>query len=307
MKIRAMGTPRGRRRKLYIAISLGLLCLAGLALVAPALPALADEGDRPAVEQALSGYSGTASQVFSYALTPNSSGAPMPAGSVDGVYSFNISGTASYDILDLLAFDDLGRYVYTLKCTTQTDENCTVDPAVYTITVYKYTDYFHILITLPDDPGTKLAAMRFSHSYSYTPPAQPPASPPATPSASPSPSASPTPTETPPADTPPPEAPPSQAPPSAPPPTQAPPSEAPPPPADTPPADDGIRIEYDEDGVALGEWRWDPEKGEWVYMEYAPVKTGDDARTAVYIVSCSASLLSLALLLFGKRRRRRRA
>jgi LPXTG-motif cell wall-anchored protein len=67
-----------------------------------------------------------------------------------------------------------------------------------------------------------------------------------------------------------------------------------------------VRIEYDDNGIALGEWHWDPEEGEWIYVEYAPVKTGDSAQTALYIALGSASLLSLALLLIGKRRRRRR-
>jgi uncharacterized repeat protein (TIGR02543 family) len=72
--------------------------------------------------------------------------------------------------------------------------------------------------------------------------------------------------------------------------------------------DDGeIFVEIGEDGVPLGEWRYEPEDEVWIYEPYIPLgeapKTGDFGVAASWIcVAASAG----ALLICGKRRRKAR-
>jgi hypothetical protein len=37
------------------------------------------------------------------------------------------------------------------------------------------------------------------------------------------------------------------------------------------PGDGGSYVELDENGTPLGEWRYDPDTGEWIFDEYPPL------------------------------------
>ena len=68
-----------------------------------------------------------------------------------------------------------------------------------------------------------------------------------------------------------------------------------------------IYIEYDEDGVPLGEWRWDPDLEEWIFDEYIPLanmpQTGiSDGMQLVYGVLFFISCGSAVTLIISLRR-----
>jgi uncharacterized repeat protein (TIGR01451 family) len=83
------------------------------------------------------------------------------------------------------------------------------------------------------------------------------------------------------------------------------------------PGDNGVYIELDENGVPLGEWRWDEPTEEWVFEEYPPPlanlpQTGfrgtvaEASRTAYPFICLITLLLLLSLLLPPVMSRRRR-
>jgi hypothetical protein len=71
--------------------------------------------------------------------------------------------------------------------------------------------------------------------------------------------------------------------------------------------DDGTYIEFDEDGVPLGEWRYDEDEDEWIFDEY-PIPLGDipgtgDAGRALPLLLLVGGCAGLALILTGKKRK----
>jgi hypothetical protein len=68
------------------------------------------------------------------------------------------------------------------------------------------------------------------------------------------------------------------------------------------PGDNGVYIEFDEDGVPLGEWRWDEPTEQWIFDEYPPLanlpQTGipfiPESGKAWFFIGCG--LLAMALL-----------
>ncbi|MDR2354683.1 MAG: hypothetical protein LBE16_00660, partial [Clostridiales Family XIII bacterium] len=77
------------------------------------------------------------------------------------------------------------------------------------------------------------------------------------------------------------------------------------------PGDNGIYVEFGNDGVPLGEWRWDEDAGQWIYDEYPPLsenlpQTGD-ALPAGFAHLWILPLLSLLWFGFARPRLRRRS
>jgi hypothetical protein len=108
--------------------------------------------------------------------------------------------------------------------------------------------------------------------------------------------------------------PPTDPPPEDPPPVVTPPEETPPeetPPEETPPSSgpgEPPPMIFDEEGVPLGEWRYDPELGEWIFDEFPPLaalpQTGQ-LRWPIPVLSLSGMMLFI--LGWVMRRKRDRA
>ena len=70
--------------------------------------------------------------------------------------------------------------------------------------------------------------------------------------------------------------------------------------------DDGTYIEVDESGVPLGEWRWDPDEGIWIF--YPAVALGQLPQTGFnYLVLYIITVIAIAALLTGVALRVRKA
>ena len=88
------------------------------------------------VEQIFNAQEGAASQgVFSYVLTPNNPGQPMPAGAVDGRYVFEITGSDTVTI----TIDDFlhaGHFFYTVRAAERAaNDSYTLDDTIFTIII----------------------------------------------------------------------------------------------------------------------------------------------------------------------------
>ena len=73
--------------------------------------------------------------------------------------------------------------------------------------------------------------------------------------------------------------------------------------------EDGDFVEFDEDGVPLGTWKWDSEIEEWVFFDgeipLGALKTGDNSHLAAYLAVCAAAL-GAAIVIAKPRRKSRR-
>jgi hypothetical protein len=75
------------------------------------------------------------------------------------------------------------------------------------------------------------------------------------------------------------------------------------------PTDEGTYIELDPEGTPLGEWRWSPDDGTWIFEELPPMgdyppRTGDELSvvwTALFVTGAG----TLATIIVSPRRRRR--
>ena len=88
------------------------------------------------VEQIFNAQPGAASQgTFSYVLTPNNAGQPMPTGTVDGRYTFSITGSDTHTIT-ISGFPHAGYFFYTVRAAERAaNDSYTLDDTVYTIIV----------------------------------------------------------------------------------------------------------------------------------------------------------------------------
>ena len=88
------------------------------------------------VQQIFGVQPGAASQgTFSYVLTPNNTGQPMPAGTVDGRYIFSITGSDTYTIT-IGDFPHAGYFFYTVRAEERAaNDSYTLDDTVYTIII----------------------------------------------------------------------------------------------------------------------------------------------------------------------------
>lgn len=159
----------GKRTAIAFYLLFGCLCFL-------LLPQTAHAASTPAsatltVEQFFTTSAAGVSDVFPYELITGNSANPMPAGSVNGVYPFTVSGTGSVKIN--IDFTDTGVYSYTIRRNpSATDISGYVyDNTVYriTITVTRQSGGTLTLVTVSNAGTGKSAAIRFSHSYIYRP------------------------------------------------------------------------------------------------------------------------------------------
>ena len=102
-------------------------------------------------------------EVFTYRLVPETSNAPMPAGSDLEGYIFTIVGTGEARIGPLL-FHQTGVYTYTLSCTTIQRPGFYIDQQTYRIEIFVSMNGEEIIIVCMGDED-KVSEKAFSHSY----------------------------------------------------------------------------------------------------------------------------------------------
>lgn len=76
------------------------------------------------------------------------------------------------------------------------------------------------------------------------------------------------------------------------------------------PTDEGLFVEFDEDGVPLGEWRWDDPLEMWVFDEYPPLggwedadlpQTGAPVFISVYLLLVGLTLIGVGIVVLPNR------
>lgn len=115
------------------ALMLCVLVLCVSALATAALAAAPVTAHIP-VKVTLSGPAPQEPENFVIRLTPVQASNPMPADSVDGVYSTTISGAGS--ALIEITYSRVGVYDYTVKQVSGDNRNCIYDAAEYQVTVF---------------------------------------------------------------------------------------------------------------------------------------------------------------------------
>jgi len=104
---------------------------------------------------------------FSYALRPETNGAPMPEGSANGVYRWTMRGNAETELT--IFGSQEGTYVYTIaQQVAHAQADYQYDRRVYRATLYVYRDSADRLSTsvvLQNEKGDKLSKAVFKNRY----------------------------------------------------------------------------------------------------------------------------------------------
>ena len=126
-----------------------ILCVMvfSLMMIQPGLAAEAYVG--LPVSQTLEGTSNSTQEIL-YVLTPETAGAPMPAGTENGVYKFSMKGNVKMEI-PVIHCTEYGTWNYTLRADT---DRINVTPGAMTVTL-TYTEGVSPMVTAMLSSGEK--------------------------------------------------------------------------------------------------------------------------------------------------------
>lgn len=124
------------------------------------------------VETTVSGGFPQEAETFNLTLTADTPNAPMPAGSIGGVYSFTSTGNHK-QILEV-RYPKLGIYRYTLAEEKGSNKTCHYDSSVYSIEVSvtnsERGDDIEITVAINrDNEDEKCPGVTFNNKYDYPP------------------------------------------------------------------------------------------------------------------------------------------
>ncbi|MCL2888909.1 MAG: hypothetical protein FWE65_00630 [Eggerthellaceae bacterium] len=150
--------------RILLAANLALLCLVG-ALFIPAAYALGPNEVILTAKQVVAGNtpSSLSEQTFTYCLTPEDVGNPMPVGSGPAGYVFSIAGTDEAQI-GPMTFNVPGVYTYDLRCVPTPLAYNTFDLHFYTIEIYVLYDLSAVTVVYHSGIF-KSPEIEFVHSY----------------------------------------------------------------------------------------------------------------------------------------------
>ena len=165
--------------KKWLNVSLALV-IAVICSMTMILPAYAAElpGVSVPVTISLSGTLPYPAEDYTVVLKADDSAYPMPEGSVNGAYSLTITGEDTENF-PTITYDRVGIYTYTIYQVAGTNQKCTYDDTVYslTVTVSNKEDYSGLEATAvlyPDSDGDKLSGAEFANRYKVEPPSDTP-------------------------------------------------------------------------------------------------------------------------------------
>ena len=120
------------------------------------------------VRQSFTSNVSDADDTFSYVLTAITKNAPMPDGSVDGKYTFTLSGSVSQTLR--LSAQQQGYYEYTLRqVVSEEKQSYTYDTTTYRIGVSirdsESADGLTSILVIEKTDGTKTDELRFANAY----------------------------------------------------------------------------------------------------------------------------------------------
>lgn len=128
-----------RRAKIFLAVSLVLVCLFAALPISAASAVGATEVTLTVRQNFITDVSGGASRTFTYQLTPLETTNPMPAGSNAEGFTFTATGTGEVQV-GPITFTSVGIYSYELSVISSTARGYTYDTRVYRIDVYILND-----------------------------------------------------------------------------------------------------------------------------------------------------------------------
>lgn len=152
------------RYKKGITICLLLICLFTLVFSQAAFAAPSSASISLTVDQTfIKPSSSSPADTFTYELTPQTAGSPMPAGSVGGRYTLSISGNGSVAI-GPIPYTATGLYIYELKGTSSMGSGYTCDSEVYRVEVY-VTGSTQADVVVYRSDGSKSSDILFQNKY----------------------------------------------------------------------------------------------------------------------------------------------
>ena len=161
--------------KVFLALVMIVICSTTMIM-----PAYAEElpGVSVPVTISLSGTLPYPAEDYMVVLKADDSAYPMPEGSVDGAYSLTITGEDTENF-PTITYDRVGIYTYTVYQVAGTNQKCTYDDTVYslTVTISNKEDYSGLEATAvlyPDSGGDKLPGAEFANKYKVDPPSDTP-------------------------------------------------------------------------------------------------------------------------------------
>lgn len=120
------------------------------------------------VEQVFNSKNTDASDEFMYALITDQSGAPMPDGSSNQQYVWNMKGNIAAEIT--MNIRNAGQYHYKICQITQQKENYSYDERNYDITVeafYNADNQLKVITVVENQDGEKVSGISFKISYTW--------------------------------------------------------------------------------------------------------------------------------------------
>lgn len=165
------------RKWLNVFLALVMTVICSMTMILPAYAAELPGVSVP-VTISLSGTLPYPAEDYTVVLKADDSAYPMPEGSVDGVYSLTITGEDTENF-PTITYDRVGIYTYTVYQVAGTNQKCTYDDTVYslTVTISNKEDYSGLEATAvlyPDSDGDKLPAAEFANKYKVDPPSDTP-------------------------------------------------------------------------------------------------------------------------------------
>lgn len=161
----------------WLSVSLVIAVICSMTMILPAYAAELPGVSVP-VTISLSGTLPYPTEDYTVVLKADDSAYPMPEGSVNGVYSLTITGEDT-ESFPTIIYDRVGIYTYTIYQVAGTNQKCTYDDTVYslTVTVSNKEDYSGLEATAvlySDSDGDKLSGAEFANKYKVEPPSDTP-------------------------------------------------------------------------------------------------------------------------------------
>ena len=165
------------RKWLNVSLALVMTVICSMTMILPAYAAELPGVSVP-VTISLSGTLPYPAEDYTVVLKADDSAYPMPEGSVDGTFSLTITGEDT-ESFPTITYDRVGIYTYTVYQVAGTNQKCTYDDTVYslTVTISNKEDYSGLEATAvlyPDSDGDKLPGAEFANIYKVDPPSDTP-------------------------------------------------------------------------------------------------------------------------------------
>ena len=145
-----------------------LTMLLFLSIQIPAYAADTDTTVKIPVEQVFNSQNKDASDEFMYALLTDQSDAPMPDGSSNQRYVWNMKGNIATEIT--MNIRNAGQYHYKICQITEKKENYSYDERNYDITVeafYNADNQLKVIPVVETQDGEKVSGISFKNSYTW--------------------------------------------------------------------------------------------------------------------------------------------